>query len=123
MSENKTGFPSIDKPWLKYYSKEAIESDIPEGSMYNFLYENNKDHLEANAINYFGRKITYRALFEEIEKVAKEEFLTMLKAEWICFRLNRTPLWRVRKRNRLIKSLFGSIDGNPYNTQIPIHCA
>ena len=23
-----TGYPSIDKPWLKYYSKEAIESKL-----------------------------------------------------------------------------------------------
>lgn len=60
---------------------------------------------------------------QTINPVAKTEFFTMLKAEWLCFRLNKTPLWRISKRNRLIKKLFGSIDGNPYNTQIPIHCA
>ena len=26
---NLTGYPSIDKPWLKYYSKEAIEAEMP----------------------------------------------------------------------------------------------
>ena len=23
-----TGFPSIDKPWLKYYSEEAIQAEL-----------------------------------------------------------------------------------------------
>lgn len=49
--------------------------------------------------------------------------LPMLKAEWLCFKLNRTPLWQIRKRNRMLKRLFGSMDGAPLNVQIPIHCA
>ena len=24
-AQNMTGYPSIDKPWLKYYSEEAIQ--------------------------------------------------------------------------------------------------
>lgn len=31
MSEKElTGYPSIDKPWLKYYSEEAINAQIPQ---------------------------------------------------------------------------------------------
>jgi len=41
---------------------------------------------------------------QTVNPVAKAEFLTMLKAEWLCFRLNKTPLWRIGKRNRLIKN-------------------
>ena len=26
----QTGYPSIDKPWLKYYSQEAINAPLPE---------------------------------------------------------------------------------------------
>lgn len=66
-----TGYPSIDKPWLKYYRQEDIAAPVPTGSMYNYLYENNKNHPEAKALNFFGRKLTYRQLFEEIHKVAK----------------------------------------------------
>ena len=30
MQEQKmTGYPSIDKPWLKYYSEEAINTPLP----------------------------------------------------------------------------------------------
>ena len=32
-----TGYPSIDKPWLKYYSDEAITAPLPECTMYEYL--------------------------------------------------------------------------------------
>ena len=32
-TQNMTGYPSIDKPWLKYSSEEAINAPLPEGSM------------------------------------------------------------------------------------------
>lgn len=28
-----TGYPSIDKPWLKYYSEEASNAPLPEHSL------------------------------------------------------------------------------------------
>ena len=31
-----TGYPSIDKPWMKYYSGEAINLKLPEESLYGF---------------------------------------------------------------------------------------
>ena len=37
-----TGYPSIDKPWLKYYSEEAINVPLPECTIYEYLWENNK---------------------------------------------------------------------------------
>ena len=71
MDTNKlTGYPSIDKPWLKYYSVEAINAPLPECTIYEYLWKNNKDHLDDVALIYFGRKITYGELFEYIEKAA-----------------------------------------------------
>ena len=77
MTEEKklTGYPSIDKPWLKYYSEEAINAPLPECTIYEYLWENNKDHLTDTAIIYFGRKVTYKELFENIDKTASA-FLT-----------------------------------------------
>ena len=45
MPDNKplTGYPSIDKPWLKYYSEEAINAPLPECTMYEYIWKNNKD--------------------------------------------------------------------------------
>ena len=65
-----TGFPSTDKPWLKYYSEEAVRGKLPACSAYELLYRNNKNCLSDTALNYYGRKITYGKLFEEIQKTA-----------------------------------------------------
>ena len=38
MEEKKvTGYPSIDKPWLKYYSEEAIRAELPNDTLYESL--------------------------------------------------------------------------------------
>ncbi len=68
--QNLTGYPSIDKPWLKYYSEEAINAPLPECTIYEYLWENNKDHLDDVALIYFGKKITYCELFRNIDKTA-----------------------------------------------------
>lgn len=65
-----TGYASIDKPWLKYYSEEAINLPLPYCSMYEYLYECNKDCLNNTALKYFGKKISFKELFENIDKVA-----------------------------------------------------
>ena len=66
-----TGYPSIDKPWLKYYSEEAINAPLPECSIYEYLWECNKDHLSDFALNYFGKKMTYETLFFRIDTAAR----------------------------------------------------
>ena len=65
-----TGYPSIDKPWLKYYSDEALNTEMPRCTAYDYLWKSNKDYLNNIALNYFGRKICFSELFECIEKVA-----------------------------------------------------
>ena len=70
-SEKKcTGYPSIDKPWLKYYSEKALNTPIPECTIWEYMYENNKDHLNDTALVYFGKKIVYAELFRNIDKCA-----------------------------------------------------
>ena len=67
----QTGYPSIDKPWMKYYQKETILTDVPECTIYQNLFNHNKDHLNEIALMYFGKKITYAQLFAEVENAAK----------------------------------------------------
>ena len=38
-SDKRTGYPSIDKPWIQFYSKEELNVKIPEGTMFDYLYE------------------------------------------------------------------------------------
>lgn len=65
-----TGYPSIDKPWMKYYSEEAVNARMPSQSAYTYVLENNREHLDDIALVYFGRRITYGELFQNIERAA-----------------------------------------------------
>ena len=72
MSEkNLTGYPSIDKPWLKYYSEKAINAELPKCSMYEYMYENNKSYKENVAIDFYGHRISFSELFSNVECTAK----------------------------------------------------
>lgn len=68
---NIIGFPSIDKPWLKYYKKGTDEADLPKCTIYDYIWECNKSNLSDVALRYFGVKITFKELFDNIEKVTK----------------------------------------------------
>lgn len=69
--EGMTGYPSIDKPWLKYYTKEQINAKLPQLKAYDYIYTENKAYPNDIAFNYYGRKITYSSFFQETEKAAK----------------------------------------------------
>lgn len=71
MKENMTGYASIDMPWLKEYSDKDKEISFPKMSMKEYLYKCNKNNENLVAINYFGRKITYKELFQKIEETKK----------------------------------------------------
>ena len=66
-----TGYPSIDKPWMKYYEFSTSDLPTPECTIYEYLWENNKDYPNDIAIQYFNQNISYKELFENIDKVAK----------------------------------------------------
>lgn len=70
--QHLTGYPSIDKPWMKYYDEEAAESTIPQSGLYEYM----RQCIEAfpsstSCLNYFGNRISYQSLLSSIEKVAK----------------------------------------------------
>lgn len=66
-----TGFPSIDKPWLKYYDEKSINTSMPKMSCYDYLYICNYKYLGRTALSYFGRKITFEELFRNIDDTAQ----------------------------------------------------
>ena len=63
-----TGKPSIDKPWTKWYSKEVLESSLPECTCYDYIFKDLKGYENRIALNYFGQVITYKQLKEKIDK-------------------------------------------------------
>ncbi len=66
-----TGDASIDKHWLKYYTEEQKNTKMPQMTAYKYLYSCNYKHLNRIALSYFGRKITFKQLFDNINKTAK----------------------------------------------------
>lgn len=66
-----TGYASIDKPWLKYYEKIGITKEIPKVKAYDLIHNKYANNKELISLNYFGKKITYYEMFNNIEMVAK----------------------------------------------------
>ncbi len=69
--KNITGYASIDKPWQKYYSKEAITASIPELTAYQYMVSQNEDNLSTKAIMYYGKKISYKNYIDMIDETAR----------------------------------------------------
>lgn len=89
------GYPSIDKPWLKYYDETYEEYSIPKQSIYQLAKELNNDKMENIAFdirrasnNYLEeKKITYGEFFYEVSKSAKASHLIGIKANDIVLML------------------------------------
>lgn len=78
-----TGYASIDKPWLKYYEKDADKREVPNISLYEALIQNNQDYLDNIAFILSDRNdeiITYGEFIDEIHKMVKGFLALGLKA-------------------------------------------
>lgn len=69
-ADEMTGYPSIDKPWLKYYSKEFINKPLKKCTVYQNVYTSNSEHMSDIALIYFNNKISYKTLFREVDRCA-----------------------------------------------------
>lgn len=70
MEGELTGYPSIDRPWLKYYTSEQINGKIPEMTVFEYMYKCNEQNMNKIALEYLGIKIKYKTLFKKIDEVA-----------------------------------------------------
>ncbi|MGN1371022.1 MAG: class I adenylate-forming enzyme family protein [Candidatus Coprovivens sp.] len=67
-----TGYPSIDMPWLKYYTEEQILAPIPrELTALEYLKILNNNNLHLPAIEFLGKQMTYLELFKKINDTTK----------------------------------------------------
>lgn len=71
MEKQFTGYPSVDQPWKKYYNEENLKKVLPKRTVYQEIYENNKNYVNDLALEYFGTKIDYATLFKKINATAK----------------------------------------------------
>lgn len=58
-------------PWKKFYKKKELEVNIPNISLYKIIKEKALEIPNNIAIDYFGKKITYKNFIKEIDKVSK----------------------------------------------------
>lgn len=66
-----TGYPSIDKPWMKYYNNDLLKRPVPKMNIYSYLREMTKEHLNLTAMSYYGKSISYKKLFNHIDEAAR----------------------------------------------------
>ena len=102
--KQQTGYPTIDRPWDKYYEKEFKEEDIPNMSIYQLALESNKENMQKTALdmrvskNDFakGIKLSYQGLFDRIDESSKASKIIGLKQDEIVpFILPNVPEARV----------------------------
>jgi len=61
----------VDYPWEKFYKKEDRHPVVPDISIYEYFEGRAQLFLDANAINYFGVKFTFKELLERIDICAR----------------------------------------------------
>lgn len=92
-----TGKPSMDKPHLKFYPEEALKLDFPKMTMYDYLKEQSKNHLDDIAIVFdtdFGKnEITYGELFSNIDSLSEtlQRIYGIRKGDKVAVSLANTP--------------------------------
>ena len=62
---------SHKRPWEKYYKRNERNIKVPNMSAYEYLRECNKDNMDAIAINYFNKTMTFKYFFGEVNLCAK----------------------------------------------------
>ena len=87
-----TGFPSQDKPWLKYYEQRDYEKEIPHCNLFEFIYRRNKDFPKDIALEYYGSKISYEEFFCNVKRTAAALAANGLKkGDYVTFFSVHTP--------------------------------
>ncbi len=71
MTDIQTGYPSVDKPWLKYYTGDDLKIKDPMCTIYQNIYTRNREFPDDISINYFGNQIKYAELFRHVEECAR----------------------------------------------------
>ena len=67
----KTGFPHLDKPWLKYYDKDFLEKPLPEMTIVDYIKSQNKSNEDLPAITFFGNQVSYSELYGKIDEASR----------------------------------------------------
>ena len=70
-NEFKTGYPHIDKPWLKYYTEDQKEIIIPDVNIVDYIKNKNKNNLSKTAETYYGKDFSYDEVLAKSDLAAR----------------------------------------------------
>lgn len=93
MNTNQTtGYPSIDKPWLKYYPKDADKIEPINLTYYEYYLKANKNYLNNPGIDYYKNVISRRNVINNSDIAAKIlNCLGVKKREQVLFGMIGIP--------------------------------
>ncbi len=93
MEEKKlTGYPTIDKPWDRFYEGVEKRSIFLNSTPYQGLIKNNADYPNEIALEYFGAKVTFGELIRNTDIVAKSlEAYGVKKGDYVTICSTTTP--------------------------------
>jgi len=63
-TNRQTGYPSLDKPWLKFYSENAPKTEVPSGCFLDYFMENAGDDLSSPCLNYLGNTFSRKTFLD-----------------------------------------------------------
>lgn len=67
-----TGYASVDKPWQKYFSAEALNSELSNCSLYDMFLKSKKLYKpNQTMIWFYGTRFTYDSMLKRIDKAAE----------------------------------------------------
>lgn len=78
VSDSKNNISAL-KPWLKYYKKASLREKMPFCTAYRYLKQLNEKHPHNTALHYYGRNISFKDFFFEIDKCANAFFALGVK--------------------------------------------
>ncbi len=92
MRENSKSFTQ-ENPFNNYINpKSEYGFDIPDVSMFGMLKISEKSHPQAIAIDYFGKKYTYRTLLKAVENISHSYYkMGVRKGDIVTVLMPNTP--------------------------------
>lgn len=87
-----TGYPSIDKPWLKWYKEEYLNLPFQKTNAFDYFLEETKKFPNACVLDYYGRRYTRSDIETEVnEYIKKFKAMGIKKGDTVSFVMLNTP--------------------------------
>lgn len=87
-----TGYPSIDKPQEQFYRKTPIREVNVNQTIYELIFNTNKDNMDQPAIEYMGINWSFKKLKEQTDKAADAFLKSGLKmGDTVLFGVSNCP--------------------------------